>query len=286
MVVAVLSPLPWRVASAIGGWIGKLGYWPLGIRRRLAQQQVDAAFPELDDAERKRIVRGAYENLGRVAIESALVSRMSRGAVLDLFHPADGWEHIAEPVSRGQGVIIVSAHFGNWELAAAYLAARELKTDVVVRRLTNPLADAYVLRSRRRLGWTAVADRDAVRHIPRALAAGHVVPMLADQGVKGLASTFVPFFGRLARTPKGPAVLARRLGAPCVMAAIVRQPDNRYKLTFVPVPVVDTGDRERDVDAVVAAYTSLIEQWIRRHPEQYLWQHRRWRRRPDGSLED
>jgi KDO2-lipid IV(A) lauroyltransferase len=110
--------------------------------------------------------------------------------------------------------------------------------------------------------------------------------MLADQGVKGLSSTYVPFFGRLARTPKGPAVFALRLDAPCVLFATVRQPDRKYKLTFEPVPVVDTGNRNGDVDAVVAAYTSQVETWVRRHPEQYLWQHRRWRRRPDGSFDD
>jgi KDO2-lipid IV(A) lauroyltransferase len=130
-----------------------------------------------------------------------------------------------------------------------------------------------------------VRDRDAVHHIPRAIAAGRVVPMLADQGVKGLASVFVPFFGKLARTPKGPAVLARRLRAPCVFLAIIRQPDLRYQITFEAIPTVDTGDRERDVEAIVTAYTSRLESWITRHPEQYLWQHRRWRRRPDGTFE-
>jgi KDO2-lipid IV(A) lauroyltransferase len=101
-----------------------------------------------------------------------------------------------------------------------------------------------------------------------------------------LSSIFVPFFGRLARTPQGPAVFALRLGVPCVLALVTREPDGLYTLRFEPVPVVDTGDRERDVEAIVAAYTSQLEAWVRKYPGQYLWQHRRWRRRPDGTMDD
>ena len=284
-IVGVLSVFPWRVASAVGAALGTLGYRPLRIRRRVVDHQLALAFPELGGGARRRIALRAYEHLGRVAVETAIVSKLGGGAVLELFHPAAGWEHVEGPVAEGRGVILVSGHLGNWELAAAYLVARGVHTDVVVRRLTNPLVDRYVTRSRRRLGWTIIPDRDAVRRIPRSIQEGHVVPMLADQGVKGLASTFVPFFGRDARTPKGPAVLALRLGAPCVLTAVIREPDGRYRMHFEPVPVVSTGHRERDVDTIVAAYTRQLEAWVRRYPEQYLWQHRRWRRRPDGSFE-
>jgi KDO2-lipid IV(A) lauroyltransferase len=285
VVAFVASLFPWRAASAIGAAVGTLGYRPLRIRRRVVDYQLALAFPELDAHARRRIAVRAYAHLGRVALEMAIVSKLERGAVLNLFHPPVGWEHIADPISQGRGVILVSGHLGNWELAAGYLVARGVATDVVVRRQTNPLVDRYVTRSRRRLGWTIIPDRHAVARIPRSIADGHVVPMLADQGVKGLASTFVPFFGRDARTPKGPALLALRLGAPCVLTAIIRQPDGRYRMHFEPVPIVNTGDRDRDVDAIVAAYTRQLEAWIRRYPEQYLWQHRRWRRRPDGSFE-
>jgi KDO2-lipid IV(A) lauroyltransferase len=281
----VLSLFPWRVASAVGAAVGTLGYRPLRIRRRVVDYQLALAFPELDARARRRIALRSYEHLGRVAVEMAIVSKLKRGAALDLFHPAVGWEHIAGPISQGRGVIMVSGHLGNWELAGGYLVERGVPIDVVVRRQTNPLVDRYITRSRRRLGWTIIPDRDAVSRIPRSIAAGHLVPMLADQGVKGLASTFVPFFGRDARTPKGPALLALRLGAPCVLTAIIRQPDGRYCMHFEPVPVVNTGDRERDVDTIVAAYTRQLEAWVRLYPEQYLWQHRRWRRRPDGSFE-
>jgi KDO2-lipid IV(A) lauroyltransferase len=270
----------------MGAFVGTLGFWPLRIRRRVAEKQIADSFPELDRAARRAIAVGSYANLGRVGVETAIASRLEAGTALALFNPPTGWEHVEGPASQGRGVILVSGHLGNWELGAAYVAARGLKLSAVVRRMSNRLFDGYINRSRQRLGWKIIYDHDATRAIPRAIRDGHVVPLLADQGVQGLSSIFVPFFGRLARTPQGPALFALRLGAPLVLALVTRERDGRYTLRFEPVPVVNTGDRERDVAAVVAAYTSQLEAWVRRYPEQYLWQHRRWRRRPDGSMDD
>lgn len=284
--VAVVSLLPWRAASAFGAAIGRLGYWPLRIRRRVVDRQLAAALPELDDAARRRTARDSYASIGMVAIQTAVASRMTPAAILDLFHPPAGWEHVEGPVREGRGVLLVSGHVGNWELGGAYVAARGIPIDGVVRKMSNPLVDGYLTRSRRRLGWEAVYDGDAVRRVPRSIASGRVVALLADQGVQGLSAIFVPFFGRLARTPRGPALLALRLKAPCVFAAVLREPDGKYRIYFDPVPVVDTGDREKDIDAIVAAYTRQLEMHVRRVPGQYFWQHRRWRRRPDGTMED
>ena len=110
-----------------------------------------------------------------------------------------------------------------------------------------------------------------------------MVALVADQGLKGMASTFVPFFGRLAKTPRGPGVFALRLGVPLMVGTAVRMPSGKYRALVEPVEVVETGDRERDVDAVVAQYTAVLEQWVRQYPEQYFWHHRRWRRRPEDE---
>ena len=126
-----------------------------------------------------------------------------------------------------------------------------------------------------------VPDAEAVRRTPRTLTKENgVVAFVSDQGALGLASTYVPFFGRPAKTPRGPAVFALRLRVPTLFAVAVRRPDGRFALTFEPLPLVDTGDRERDVEAMVAIYTRRLEDWVRRHPEQYFWQHRRWRHQP------
>jgi KDO2-lipid IV(A) lauroyltransferase len=109
------------------------------------------------------------------------------------------------------------------------------------------------------------------------------VAFLVDQGAVGLASTWVPFFGRLAKTPRGPAVFALRLGAPIVFGAVVRRPSGRYMLTFEAIDPVETGDREVDVDRIVAEYTLTLERHVRRTPEQYFWHHRRWKHQRPGT---
>jgi len=283
VMIALLSLVPWKLASAAGAALGRLGYWPLKVRRRVAEQQLADAFPEMPVARRRAIAIGAYKNLGRVGIETALGSRLNPQKILDMFDAPVGWEHLEGPALSGQGVILVSGHLGNWEIGAAYVAARGLKVSAVVRGQSNKLFEEFANRSRRRLGWNTIWDGEATRGIPRAIRDGHVVPLLADQGVMGLSSIWVPFFGRLARTPQGPAVFALRLGAPCVVCVVTRQPGGRYRLFAEPVEIIDTGNRERDVEAIVTAYTRQFEAFVRKYPDQYLWQHRRWRHRPDGT---
>jgi Kdo2-lipid IVA lauroyltransferase/acyltransferase len=282
-VVGALGALEWRQAGNIGARIGSLGYRPLGIRRRVVERQIAAAFPGLDDADVRRIARGAYEHLGRASIETAMLARLEANAVLDLFDGADGWSVVEQALGLGRGLIFVTGHLGNWELGGAYLAARGVPLDVIARRMSNPLFDRYLTETRSRIGMVVVHDADAVRRTPRSLRDNRAVAFLADQGVLGLASTFVPFFGRPAKTPRGPAVFALRLGVPVVFGVAVRQPSGKYRIAFEPVEVEDTGDRDRDVDAIVARYTAALERWVRRYPDQYFWHHRRWRRQPPDT---
>jgi KDO2-lipid IV(A) lauroyltransferase len=231
----------------------------------------------------RRIARGAFEHLGRVTVETALLSRIDRDQVLALFEEVQGWDLVQALLARGRGLIMVTGHLGNWELGGAWLAARGVRLDVVVRRMGNPLFDGYLARTRGRLGMTVVRDRDAVRRTPRTLKEGGAVALLTDQAGLNLASTFVPFFGRPAKTPRGPAVFALRLGVPMVFGVAIRQPTGRYRMTFEEIPVESSGERERDVDRVVARYTEALERWVRVAPEQYFWHHRRWKRQPEDT---
>jgi KDO2-lipid IV(A) lauroyltransferase len=282
-VVGALGPLDWRRAGDLGARLGALGYRPLGIRRDVVEKQLAAAFPELDDAGVRRIARAAYEHFGRSSIETAILPRLGRNAVLGLFDGADDFDVVKEAMRRGRGLIFVGGHIGNWELAGAYVAARGVPVDAITRRMKNPLFDRYLTETRSRLGMHVVADADAVRRTPRSLREGRAVAFMADQGVLGLASTFVPFFGRPAKTPRGAAVFALRLDVPVVFGAAVRQPSGLYHMVFESVPVESTGDRDRDVDTIVARYTAVLERWVRKYPEQYFWHHRRWRRQPPGT---
>jgi len=281
--IAAFRQIGFSAASDLGARIGSLGYRPFGIRRDVVRRHVAAAFPSLPESEVTRIARESYEHLGRTSIETALVPSFDRSRVLGLFEEVEGWSIVEERLARGKGLILVSGHLGNWELGGAYLAARGLPLEVVARHMANPLFDGYLTRTRRRIGMNVVHDEDAVRRVPRLLRRGGGVAFLVDQGVVGLASIWVPFFGRMAKTPRGPAVFALRLGAPIVFGVAIRRPNGRFFLTFEPIEARSTGDREADVDRIVADYTAALERWVRRAPEQYFWHHRRWKHQRPGT---
>jgi Kdo2-lipid IVA lauroyltransferase/acyltransferase len=281
--VAALRRLSFGQAGAIGERIGMLGYRPFGIRRAVVERQVAAAFPGLDATEVERIARASYANLGRTTIETALLPTYSREQVLELVERAEGWEIVDRAFAHGRGVMFVSGHLGNWELGGSYVAARGVPLEAVARRMENPLFDTYLNETRHRIGMTVIHDADAVRRVPRAMREQHGVAFLVDQGAVGLASTWVPFFGRYAKTPRGPAVFALRLKTPLIFACALRQPNGRFVMHFEEVPVEPTGTLDADVDRIVATYTSTLERWVRRAPEQYFWHHRRWKHQRPGT---
>lgn len=283
-VISTLArPLSLATASRVGAMVGGLGWRPFAIRADRVYRAVRACFPDFTEARARAVARESYRGLGRIAMEIIWLSRAERSQVAELFVEPAGWEHVESAYARGDGVIIVMGHFGNWELAGAYLAMRGLPVDAVAMHMANPLSDGFLTRTRTRLGLNIVFDEQAVRRIPKALQAGHVVVLVSDQGAKGLAGTFVDFFGRPAKTPRGAAVFALRNRLPVLFVAAVRQPDNRYRFHATPVPIADTGDRERDIDATVQRYTAVLEDYVRRFPEQYFWQHRRWKRQPPDT---
>jgi Kdo2-lipid IVA lauroyltransferase/acyltransferase len=281
--VAALRRVSFERAGAIGAHIGGLGYRPLGIRRAVVERQVRAAFPGLTEPEVERIARESYAHLGRTSIETAILPTYGREQVLELFERVEGWDLVERATSLGRGVMFVSGHLGNWELGGSFVAARGVPLEVVARRMENPLFDQYITDTRRRIGMTVIHDADAVRRVPRAMREQHGVAFLIDQGAAGLASTWVPFFGRYAKTPRGPAVFALRLKTPLLFACALRQPSGRYVMHIDEVPVEPTGTLDADVDAIVASYTRTLERWVRRAPEQYFWHHRRWKHQRPGT---
>ena len=276
----LLRGLGVRGAGAVGARIGGLGFSPFRIRRGVAEEQIAKAFPEFSPARVAEVARGSYEHLGRTAMETALLPSQSRNDIVDLFEQVEGWPIVEERLARGNGLIFASGHVGNWELGGAYLAARGLPISAVARHMANPLVDRYLTSTRERIGMDVIHDEQAVRRVPRAIRGGGAVAFLVDQAAIGLASTWVPFFGRLAKTPRGPAVFALRLNAPIVFAGVSRLPSGGFKFSFEAVDVARTGVLDADVDAIVAAYTNVLESHVRKTPEQYLWQHRRWKHLP------
>jgi KDO2-lipid IV(A) lauroyltransferase len=279
-VAALLRPFGWRMASRVGAAVGGLAWWPLRMRAARVTRTIRACFPEMTDAQVRATARESYRGLGRTSFEAIYLSRAGREEVLAAFAESRGEEVLAAAYAQGRGVILVAGHLGNWELSGAYVAARGYPVDGIAMHMANPLSDRFFQRTRERLGMGVIFDDQAVRAVPRALRAGHGVGFLSDQSAKGLASTIIPFFGRPARTPRGAAVFALRDDLPMVFLAALRRPDGRYTAYFESVTVVRTGDRDADVQATALAYTQVLERLVRAHPEQYFWQHRRWKGQP------
>jgi KDO2-lipid IV(A) lauroyltransferase len=281
--IKALSALDWETACRIGARLGAAGYKPFRIRRDVAEKQIAGAFPEKSAKEVRRIAQASFEHLGRSAVETALLPGRGKRGVLDLVERVDGWEHLERAKAEGKGMVIVAGHHGNWELLAGYIAQRGVPIVVIVRGMGNPLFGDYLNEIRTAIGMEVMHDSDAVKRTPRALRAGQAVGFVSDQGVKGLASTYVTFLGRPAKTPRGAAVFALRFNAPVFFVDGLRQPSGKYRIIVEPVEVPLTGNRETDVDAIVIRFTELLEKWVRQVPEQYFWQHRRWRRQPPDT---
>jgi KDO2-lipid IV(A) lauroyltransferase len=281
--IGALRAFSWDAACKVGERLGALGYRPLRIRKRIVERQIAAAFPDLSRKAVVQLARESYEHLGRTFIETALLDSIGKDGLQALVESVEGWEEIEDVMAKGRGAVLVTGHIGNWELAGSYVAARGIPLDAIVRGMANPLFDAYINRTREAIGMTVVHDSDAVRRTPRSLRAGRAVAFVADQGVMGLASTFVPFFGRPAKTPRGAAVFALRFDVPVVFVVALRNPNGRYRIVVERIEAPKTGDRDHDVDAIVARFTQHLEKWVRAVPAQYFWQHRRWKRQPPDT---
>jgi KDO2-lipid IV(A) lauroyltransferase len=180
-------------------------------------------------------------------------------------------------MAEGKGVVAVTGHMGNWELMAAWIGTRGFKTGVVAQKLYDPRFDEALNQYRRDKGIEIFPRNTPVRPILRFLKAGGALGVLADQDTN-VDSVWVPFFGRLAKTPIGPVSLAQASGAALVTLFNWREPDGRYAIRFgSPIPVPERG---QDVTPAVAEYARLTEEALRAHPEQWVWMHERWRSKP------
>jgi Kdo2-lipid IVA lauroyltransferase/acyltransferase len=187
-------------------------------------------------------------------------------------------------LARGTGLVVMAGHLGNWELGAASMAARGYPVAVIAKRAANPLFYRRILAARRRLGVEVIDFQDAARPTLRALRHGKIVAFATDQHA-GRAGVWVPFFGRLASTYRGAALMALRTGAPTFLSIPLRMADGTYELRLEPIDSRGSGDTEADVVRVMTEYSRMLERAVRQNPTQYLWHHRRWRT-PPAEIEE
>jgi KDO2-lipid IV(A) lauroyltransferase len=283
LALGVLRMLPERLALGMGGGFGWFAGTVLGIRRRVVREHLRLAFPGETEAWRRRLGRASFRHLGREALATFLLGRMASEEILKRTE-IGSLDLLREALARGKGAVLLTAHFGNWELAGAARALRGVPMDVVAQRQRNPLFDSHLNEGRRRMGMRVIPRNEAPRRVVRSLRDGRAVAFVGDQNVRR-GGVFVAFFGKKASTARGPAVFALRTGCPIFQGVNRRLPGypTRYRLEIVPVDFAPTGDTEEDVHRLTQRHAAFLEKEIREGPEQYFWQHRRWKTRPPGE---
>ena len=200
---------------------------------------------------------------------------------LDGFVTFDGLEHFYTAMEKGRGVLLLTSHFGNWELMALAFSLLYRPINIVIRPLDIPLLDRLITNIRTRGGNQMIAKKGSLSKVLRLLAAGGVVGLLIDQNPAWEEGVFVPFFKEIACTNKALTALALRTGAPVIPVYNVRELDGSYRIVAGPeVVLVRSGDTRRDMEENTANFNRIIESYVRRHPEQWFWVHQRWKTRP------
>lgn len=301
-IVAVVQMVPPRVAYAVADFLAWLAYTLVKSRRRIALENVQAAFPELaaDPVAADQLVRGMFRHFLRVVVELLLLPRK--------LHVTNWRKHLVlpqgnqtlPPMLDGRAALVVTAHFGNWEMAGYALGLFGFRTYAIARVLDNPHIERFALKFRQGTGQTIIDKNDDFDRLKAVLKAGGKVATLADQDA-GPKGAFVDFFGRPASTHKAVALLAIEFDAVMVVMGVPRvsradypqradhDPGSDLDPLFYAVRCVDVidpreyADDPNAVKAITARYTAALEKLIREYPEQYFWLHRRWKHQPKAK---
>jgi KDO2-lipid IV(A) lauroyltransferase len=287
-ILSGLGLLPRSLAIATGLSIGRLGYLLTGNLRRTGQRNLEIAFPDMIEAERKRLLRGCFANLGRLLGEFSQLPHTTPEKLRRLIEYDEvGLAHLREAEKNKRGVIFLTGHLGCWELHSFGWSALEYPISFLVRPLDNPRIEEMIEGIRTRFGNRAIDKQSAARQSLRVLREGGTLGILSDLNTQTREGVFVPFFGKLACTTAGIATLALKTDAVVIPTCAVW--DRKRKRYFFhgdpPVELVRTGDHSKDIEVNTARFAAAVERMVRLYPDQWLWIHKRWKTRPPGEPE-
>ncbi len=276
--VGIFRILPRRTGISVARCLAMFFYWASGKHRNNTIRHLTLAFgDEKSGREIRRISRNVFRHLAAAGVDAVRIPIFIRQG-MDRYIKAENLHYFEEAFGEGNGMILLTAHFGNWELLGAWLTWKGYPLRVVGKPLTNPRLNDLILQIRNQAGYINIARGIETREILRALKQGCPLGMLIDQDTR-VKGVYVDFFGKKAYTPVGPVLLARRFNIPIVFAFMHLEKDLSYHIEFLPpMKVSDSGDPEADLIADIQKCSDMVEQVIRKHPEQWVWIHRRWKR--------
>ncbi len=275
----IVRRLPRSVSLWLGAGIGDLAYRCVKRRRRIALKNLKMALgSEKSDEELKQIARRSFQNMGKTLVEFLCFPKYSAEQLAHLAR-IEGMENLHRAMAKGKGVILISAHFGNWELIFPALSTL-IDFSAVVQSFKHHRLDKLVNSFRTRRGGEVIKREVAVRQCLKLLRQGRCVAILGDQNA-GESGVFIDFFGIPASTPRGPIMLALRTGATILNILDIRQDDDSHIISISePLELEVSGDLDQDVKINTARFVRYLENTIRKYPDQWLWMHNRWKTRP------
>ncbi len=287
LVVAIagcLGRMPRGLARFLAGCIAFAVYWSFGRLRRVGVRNLQMALPELSSETREKILKGVYIHLGWQLVEFCRMPRYTAENTRNWMR-TEGLEHFLAAQARGKGVLVLTGHLGAWELSSFYHSLMGHPLGMVIRRLDNRPLDDYVNRIRCLHGNFILSKDHFGRGLLTAMHEGGTVGILMDTNMTPPQGEFVKFFGIEACTGTGLAHVARNTGAAVLPGFMLWEPGERqYVLRFGPeVEIPHTDDAAGDILEGTQGCTEVLESWIRRYPDQWLWIHRRWKTRPPGE---
>jgi KDO2-lipid IV(A) lauroyltransferase len=284
LILKALGALPRGIARSFAASVTSLLFSLQPKLRKTAEFNLRLAFPDWTDAQRKDVTRKMVRNLGWMAAEFARLPRLTKANIEDLVI-LEGHENFLEGQRRGKGVLYLTGHIGAWELSSFAHALYGYPLHYMARPLDNKRLDALVNEYRCASGNRPIFKNESARVMLKILKDSRTVGILADQNTLPAEGEFVDFFGKLACTTTGLARVALHTGAAVVPGyAYWDEGIQKYRLRFEPsVELIRTGDTERDVFENTQRFAKVIEEIIRKHPDQWVWVHKRWKTRPKGE---
>ncbi len=281
LLLAAINLIPLRARIWFLEGLGQLLFATDGRHRRIAARNLRLSFGKKTDQERTEIARSVFRNLGRLLAELSFLPRLTEENIGQYFF-FEGTENFYRAYQKGKGVLFLTAHFGNWEwMAASFPLLFHRPCHVVVRPMDNRFFDDLVERLRTWTGNQTIPKEKSMGRILRLLKEGQVVGVLLDQNVDWREGVFVNFFGELACTNAGMALLALKTGTPVLPVFNLRQADGRYRVVIEPeISLIRTGDKDLDVEKNTELFTKIIERYVRDYPDHWFWVHQRWKTRP------
>ncbi len=285
--VELIRKLPFPTAFRLGERLGSVACVLARPQRRTAMINLSIAFPEKSDAEHREILRESYRNFGRMAVEWCHMYRLTKDDIAErvTFADPDVRYGPAQHIIGTTGILVLTGHFGNWELLAHAIGLHGNPVHLVHRPFRNPLFDRFVNDERQRSGTVLISKRRAAHQIIRVLESHGIVAIPFDQNATGRWGVFAEFFGVPASTHPGLARLHELSGAPVYPVFLVRQDRSpRHQIVIRPrVETVHTGDSAEDAIENMRRFNRAFEDMVRAHPDHWIWMHKRWRTRPTGE---